>query len=268
MTEDEVRQRAFAMPLTSPAYPKGPYRFVDREYLIFTYRSDPTMLEKIVPAPLKLHEPLVKFEFMKMPDSTGFGDYCESGQVIPVSFQGQVGGYQHAMYLNDHAPIAGGRELWGFPKKLGCPDLRVHKDTLVGTLDFNGIRIATGTMGYKHKLMDSQSVFDALSAPTFLDHSPRGWGAANLRARVLYFAGPHHQRRLERTRGAGTLPSRPGANRRIAGLGSGFGCSYPDRSYPPAGRGRLRLFGGLRPAKQVTSGYEPGSREGAPINKI
>ncbi len=86
---------------------------------------------------------------MKMPDSTGFGDYCESGQVIPVSFQGEVGGYQHAMYLNDHAPIAGGRELWGFPKKLGCPELRVHKDTLVGTLDFNGIRIATGTMGYK-----------------------------------------------------------------------------------------------------------------------
>ena len=46
MTEDEVRQRAFAMPLTSPAYPKGPYRFVDREYLIFTYRSDPAILEK------------------------------------------------------------------------------------------------------------------------------------------------------------------------------------------------------------------------------
>ena len=157
MTEDEVRQRAFAMPLTSPAYPKGPYRFVDREYLIFTYRSDPAILEKIVPAPLKLHEPLVKFEFMKMPDSTGFGDYCESGQVIPVSFQGEVGGYQHAMYLNDHAPIAGGRELWGFPKKLGCPELRVHKDTLVGTLDSNGIRIATGTMGYKHGRMDSQS---------------------------------------------------------------------------------------------------------------
>jgi acetoacetate decarboxylase len=167
MTEDEVRQRAFAMPLTSPAYPKGPYRFVDREYLIFTYRSDPA-LEKIVPAPLELHEPLVKFEFMKMPDSTGFGDYCESGQVIPVSFRGEVGGYQHAMYLNDHAPIGGGRDLWGFPKKLGCPELRVHKDTLVGTLDFNGIRIAIGTMGYKHGQMDSQSVFNALSAPTFL----------------------------------------------------------------------------------------------------
>jgi acetoacetate decarboxylase len=29
MREAEVRERAFAMPLTSPAYPPGPYRFID-----------------------------------------------------------------------------------------------------------------------------------------------------------------------------------------------------------------------------------------------
>src|SRR5579885_439870 len=180
MTEDEVRRRAFAMPLTSPAYPPGPYCFVNREYLIITYRTDPAVLEKVVPAPLKVHEPLVKFEFKKMPDSTGFGDYCESGQVITVSFKGESGGYQHGMYLNDHAPIAGGRELWGFPKKLGDPDLRVVKDALIGTLDINGMRVATGTMGYKHAALDKKTIFDALVAPTFLlkiiphvDGSPR-----------------------------------------------------------------------------------------------
>ena len=32
MKEIEVRSRAFAMPLTSPAYPIGPYRFVNREF--------------------------------------------------------------------------------------------------------------------------------------------------------------------------------------------------------------------------------------------
>ena len=56
-----------------------------------------------------------------MPDSTGFGDYTESGQVIPVSFRGRKGSYSHCMFLNDHPPIAGGRELWGFPKKLASP---------------------------------------------------------------------------------------------------------------------------------------------------
>ncbi len=34
MTEDEIRKNAFAMPIDNPAYPSGPYLFVDREYLI------------------------------------------------------------------------------------------------------------------------------------------------------------------------------------------------------------------------------------------
>ncbi len=168
MTEDEVRRGAFAMPLTNPAFPPGPYRFVDREFLIISYRCDPELLRRVIPAPLELAEPVVKFEFIRMPDSTGFGHYCESGQVIPVSFKGELGGYVHAMYLNDHAPIAAGRELWGFPKKLGEPVLRVHKDTLVGTLDYGGLRIATGTMGYKHRTLDPDAVLKTLSGPSFL----------------------------------------------------------------------------------------------------
>ncbi len=168
MTEDEVRGNAFAMPLTSPAFPRGPYRFIDREFLIVTYRSDPAALRQVVPAPLELAEPVVKFEFIRMPDSTGFGHYCESGQVIPVSYRGERGGYVHAMYLNDHPPIAGGRELWGFPKKLGEPTLRVHKDTLMGTLDYGGVRVATATMGYKHRALDAKAVRAALGAPSYL----------------------------------------------------------------------------------------------------
>src|SRR6266511_4205727 len=107
MTEDEIRNRAFAMPLTSPAYPPGTYRFINREYLIITYRTDPRRLRTIVPEPLTLDAPLVKYEFIRMPDSTGFGDYTETGQVIPVRFRGRRGGYSHCMFLNDEPPIAG-----------------------------------------------------------------------------------------------------------------------------------------------------------------
>ena len=52
MREKEILERAFAMPLTSPAYPPGPYRFVNREYLIITYRTDPEKLRAVVPEPL------------------------------------------------------------------------------------------------------------------------------------------------------------------------------------------------------------------------
>lgn len=176
----DVKKSAFAMPLTSPAFPPGPYRFVDREYLIITYRTDPDALRAVVPEPLTFDEPIVKYEFIRMPNSTGFGDYTESGQVIPVSFKGKNGGYTHAMYLNDGPPIYGGRELWGFPKKYAQPSLGPDKDTLIGTLDYGSVRVATGTMGYKHKALDLDEVARSLAAPNYLlkiiphvDGSPR-----------------------------------------------------------------------------------------------
>src|ERR1700682_1495960 len=180
MKESEVRQRAFAMPLTSPAFPIGPYRFRNREYLIITYRTDPKKLRELVPEPLQIEGDVVKFEFIRMPDSTGFGDYTESGQVIPVSFQGRKGAYTHCMFLNDHPPIAGGRELWGFPKKLANPTLHVEIDQMVGTLDYGPVRVATASMGYKHKAADLDALRASLAAPNFLlkiiphvDGSPR-----------------------------------------------------------------------------------------------
>ena len=169
MEINQIRERAFAMPLTSPAFPMGPYRFVNREFFIVSYRTDPERLRAVVPEPLQVGAPIVNYEFIRMPDSTGFGDYTESGQVIPVRFQNQPGNYTHAMYLDDHPPLAGGRELWGFPKKLAQPKLHTEIDTLVGTLDYGPVRVATGTMGYKHRTLDAQALGQSLSStPNYL----------------------------------------------------------------------------------------------------
>jgi acetoacetate decarboxylase len=164
----DVTSRAFAMPLTSPSYPKGPYRFVNREFFIITYRTDMEALRAVVPEPLQVIDPIVKYEFIRMPDSTGFGDSTETGQIIPVEFNGRKGSYVHAMFLNDDSPIAGGREIWGFPKKLAEPRMRVEKDTLVGTLDVGSVQVASATMGYKHRAIDPAKVLESLQAPTFL----------------------------------------------------------------------------------------------------
>ena len=96
-------------------YPYGPYRFINREFLIITYETDPDYLREIVPSVLEIPEPIVKFEFIRMPDSTGFGDYTESGQVVPVLYKGEKGGFTLAMFLDDLSPIAGGQRNLGFP---------------------------------------------------------------------------------------------------------------------------------------------------------
>ncbi|MBS0429662.1 MAG: acetoacetate decarboxylase [Proteobacteria bacterium] len=172
MKASDLRERAFAMPFTSPAFPPGPYRFVDREFLVVTYRTDPEALRAVVPEPLEIVEPVVKYEFIRMPDSTGFGDYTESGQVIPVQLRTErgleQGAYVHAMYLNDHPPIAGGRELWGFPKKLASPAFNYETDTIVGTLDYGKVRVATATMGFKHRTLEPGPILAGIAQPNFL----------------------------------------------------------------------------------------------------
>lgn len=168
MKIEDVRRTAYSMPLTSPSYPKGPYRFFDREFFIVTYRTDLAALEKVVPEPLKVIEPIVKYEFIRMPDSTGFGDYTETGQVIPVEFEGRKGGYVHAMYLDDESPIAGGRELWGFPKKLAKPKMAVESDVLVGSLHYGSVLCASATMGYKYEALDHDAILKSLAAPNWM----------------------------------------------------------------------------------------------------
>lgn len=141
-----------AIPTANPSYPRGPYRFVNREYMIITYDTDPDAIRATVPEPL---EPdgsgQVHYEWIAMPDSSGFGSYHESGLVIPCTYQCEQVNYTAMMFLNDEPPISAGREIWGFPKRWGSPRLEVRTDTLTGTLDFAGERLATGTMTYKYE---------------------------------------------------------------------------------------------------------------------
>ena len=143
-----------ALPASGPSYPAGPYRFVDREYMVITYESDPEAIRAQLPAPLEpADSPLVCYEWIRMPDSSGFGSYTESGTVIPCRFQGEEVNFVSQMYLDDDPPIAAGREIWGFPKKYAHPKLEIVKDTLTGTLAYASQPVAVGTMGYKHESM-------------------------------------------------------------------------------------------------------------------
>ncbi|MGH8552507.1 MAG: acetoacetate decarboxylase, partial [Methylococcales bacterium] len=134
------------MPMASPSYPRGPYRFIDREYLIVTYESDPSAIREALPEPLQPDgSNTVLYEFIRMPDSAGFGDYTESGVVIPAVYKGEQVNFTAQMYLDDEPPIAGGREIWGFPKKNANPKLSINHDTLTGVLEYAGIIVAVAT---------------------------------------------------------------------------------------------------------------------------
>ncbi|MBM3490702.1 MAG: acetoacetate decarboxylase [Alphaproteobacteria bacterium] len=149
MKKDEILALP-SMPAAGPSYPRGPYRFVNREYMIIMYESDRDAVRHAVPEPLEPDSSnQVFYEWIKMPDSSGFGDYTESGVVIPCHYKGEPMNFVAQMYLDDDPPIAAGREIWGFPKKYAHPKMEVVEDTLTGTLHYAGQLIAMGSMAYK-----------------------------------------------------------------------------------------------------------------------
>lgn len=167
MDIEELRRQQ-TTPLGAPAYPGGGrYRFTNREYLNILYRTDADALRRVLPEPLVIAEPLVRFEVMRMPDVSGLGCFTESGQVIRVEYNGEPADYLHAMYVDSLGSIASGREISAFPKKFGRPELYLDADTLVGTLDYGRLRVATATMGYKHAPLPEADARAEIGAPTF-----------------------------------------------------------------------------------------------------
>ncbi len=90
MEKQTVKERAFAMPLTSPSYPKGPYRFVDQEYLVITYHSNPEAIRAMVLEPLILDSiGQVYYEWINMPDSSEFGSIRNPAWPSPAYYKGR-----------------------------------------------------------------------------------------------------------------------------------------------------------------------------------
>lgn len=123
--------KRFTTPLGAPAFVRGPGRLINREYFNILYRTDAEALRAVVPEHLEIDDPLVRWEVMRMPDSSGLGDYTECGQVIQLRPGRGKDEYLHAMYLHNRPALAAGREGSAYSKMWGKPRLYVDSDTPV-----------------------------------------------------------------------------------------------------------------------------------------
>ena len=149
MKKSDVKALA-SMPLQSPTYPRGPYRFFNRKYMVIHYRSDPALIREALPEPLEPAGDTMAVQWVDMPDGEGFGAYQATAQVIPCMLKGESCNFVSQMYLDNTSPLAGGREIWGYPMKFGKAVLTTNADTLTGTLHYATQSVAVGTMVYKH----------------------------------------------------------------------------------------------------------------------
>ncbi|GAA2924083.1 hypothetical protein GCM10020221_20090 [Streptomyces thioluteus] len=140
--------------------------------------------------------------------------------------------------------LALGRETVGFPKKLGSPRLYHDIDTLVGTLDYGSLRIATATMGFKHTPLDTEDARTDAAVPLCIvkiGHSFDGT-VHRMPPGPAAFQGPHGHGRVVRSGPLAAVRPCPGSDRRSAHEGNRLRPSHPaDRNAVRASHSRPRL---------------------------
>lgn len=133
------------MPVDAPAFVDKPAFWRGVHSYTFNYETDPDAAAALVPEPLTLPE-FVKacLIFNNFEWSTG-GPYFELLQGINVEFQGEACLYFTQLAVSEAVPLMAGREIYGFPKKVGHLEFVRQDDILAMYYERpKGLRIATG----------------------------------------------------------------------------------------------------------------------------
>jgi acetoacetate decarboxylase len=115
----------YSMPVDAPLYEPFPLYYEDARILLFPYLTDAAKAAALVPPPLEVVtvDPqgtlaLGEVVFAKYPFSN-IGAYNEVAQTIAVTYKGTPGAYAVRLHVTNDQALAAGREIGGFPKKLG-----------------------------------------------------------------------------------------------------------------------------------------------------
>lgn len=109
----------FAMPLGASLYPPPPYHFKAAQQAWVTYEGDPEQVRRLLPPGVEPDSdpPVVQTWVCWYPWSS-FGPYHEAYMMVRVVVDGVRYWYQPVIFTDNEAPLAAGREIWGFAKKL------------------------------------------------------------------------------------------------------------------------------------------------------
>ncbi len=93
--------------------------FPGAKVLTAVFRTDKTVLARILPRPLRPAKNPLGFAFVAHYPQTNFGTvYSEAALFVQAEHRGRMGMYCLAMPVDDDMAMAGGREVFGYPKKM------------------------------------------------------------------------------------------------------------------------------------------------------
>ena len=139
--------------------------FYDAEMLNLVWETTPEAIATLLPPPLKpTSRPLV-FAFIADYPSTNFSvPYKESALLVKASYKGEEGFYCLSMPVTDDMAMAGGREGWGYPKKMANISFSRDGDSVTGYTERHGIKFMQVKAKLSGKVNSDNAALDEMLA--------------------------------------------------------------------------------------------------------
>ena len=149
--------------------------FYDAEMLTLLWETKPEIIARLLPAPLKPASQPVAMAFVANYPKTNFDvTYYESALFIRASYNGEEGNYCLSMPVTNDMAMAGGREMFGFPKKIADIHLKRDGEVISGWTERRGIRFMEVKAKMTGKFNDAQAQEAILNMAKSDDGTMRG----------------------------------------------------------------------------------------------
>lgn len=129
------------LPAISPLYTKPPFEYRDGWSQFIVFQSDPEVVARYVPAPLEPDPDGTLTLMISRFFTSSFGAYNEATLAAMATFEGRPVNYALFLALDSDIAMGGGREIWGWPKKLGRVELSVRDGVVTSSVERGGIEL-------------------------------------------------------------------------------------------------------------------------------
>ncbi len=149
LLEGRLTKARFAqsIPVDAPYYEGPPFYYKDVDAMTIVYETDAEAAADMLPEGVSLILPAQAVLLVIYYPRSSFGPYNEAILTIRCAFDGVPHSYIAHIVVDTVPPLVGGREIWGFPKKIAHITFEEEQELVSGTVERPaGVRLVTATM--------------------------------------------------------------------------------------------------------------------------
>ena len=150
------------LPEYAPLYPSLPYIYKDYEKISIYAKGNPEIMKTLLPAEFEIAGDVFEVFVLQNHDIEGLDNYAEGGLIIPCRYKGQKGAIMAFEYVDSDDALCAGREIWGYPKKLGEIKFVKEGTRIIGEVKRKGKKIINVSLDKKEKEIEIPVLFPRL----------------------------------------------------------------------------------------------------------